>query len=83
LEKHLGVKSDIKPNKWDVMLASLDYKRIVVVINQVTISDESKKKYDFSTPSTIYGVKALGKKGNEGALKTSAALKGKKDGVGQ
>ena len=66
LAKHLGVKADLKPTKWDGMLASLDSKRIDVVINQVTIS----------------GVQALVKKGNEGAIKTAADLKGKKVGVG-
>src|SRR5690606_7650331 len=45
LSKHLGVKASLKPTKWDGMLASLDSKRIDVVINQVTISDERKKKY--------------------------------------
>jgi cystine transport system substrate-binding protein len=44
------------------MLASLDSKRIDVVINQVTISDERKKKYDFSTPYTVSGIQALVKK---------------------
>jgi len=82
LAKHLGVKADLKPTKWDGMLASLDSKRIDVVINQVTISDERKKKYDFSTPYTVSGVQALVKKGNEGAIKTAADLKGKKVGVG-
>ena len=53
LAKHLGVKASLKPTKWDGMLASLDSKRIDVVINQVTISDERKKKYDFSTPYTV------------------------------
>lgn len=43
LAKHLGVKASLKPTKWDGMLASLDSKRIDVVINQVTISDERKK----------------------------------------
>jgi cystine transport system substrate-binding protein len=55
LAKHLGVKADLKPTKWDGMLASLDSKRIDVVINQVTISDERKKKYDFSTPTPSPG----------------------------
>jgi cystine transport system substrate-binding protein len=59
------------------MLASLDSKRIDVVINQVTISDE-RKKYDFSTPYTVSGIQALVKKGNEGTIKTAADLKGKK-----
>ncbi|ELS1541112.1 cystine ABC transporter substrate-binding protein [Salmonella enterica] len=70
LAKHLGVK------------ASLDAKRIDVVINQVTISDVRKKKYDFSTPYTVSGVQALVKKGNEGTIKTAADLQGKKVGVG-
>lgn len=34
LAKHLGVKANLKPTKWDGMLASLDSKRIDVVINQ-------------------------------------------------
>lgn len=43
LAKHIGVKADLKPTKWDGMLASLDSKRIDVVINRVTISDQRKK----------------------------------------
>lgn len=82
LAKQLGVKATLKPTKWDGMLASLDSKRIDVVINQVTISDERKKKYDFSTPYTVSGIQALVKKGNEGQIKTAADLKGKKVGVG-
>lgn len=78
LAKHLGVKASLKPTKWDGMLASLDSKRIDVVINQVTISDERKKKYDFSTPYTVSGIQALVKKGNEGTIKSAADLKGKK-----
>lgn len=63
LAKHLGVEASLKPTKWDGMLeVSLDSKRIDVVINQVTISDERKKKYDFSTPYTISGIQALVKK---------------------
>ncbi len=82
LAKHLGVKADLKPTKWDGMLASLDSKRIDVVINQVTISPERQKKYDFSTPYTISGIQALVKKGSEDSIKTAADLKGKKVGVG-
>ncbi|UYU30617.1 cystine ABC transporter substrate-binding protein [Siccibacter colletis] len=82
LAQHLGVKASLKPTKWDGMLASLDSKRIDVVINQVTISDERKKKYDFSTPYTVSGIQALVKKDNAGSIKTAADLKGKKVGVG-
>ncbi len=62
LAKHLVSQASLKPTKWDGMLASLDSKRIDVVINQVTISDERKKKYDFSTPYTISGIQALVKR---------------------
>ncbi len=82
LAQHLGVKAALKPTKWDGMLASLDSKRIDVVINQVTISDERKKKYDFSTPYTVSGIQALVKKGNEGSITGPDSLKGKKVGVG-
>jgi len=82
LAHHLGLKASLKPTKWDGMLASLDSKRIDVVINQVTISDERKKKYDFSTAYTVSGIQALAKKGNESAIKSAADLKGKKVGVG-
>lgn len=82
LSKRLGVKASLKPTKWDGMLASLDSKRIDVVINQVTISDERKKKYDFSTPYTVSGIQALVKKENADSVKSADDLKGKKVGVG-
>jgi len=82
LAKQLGVKADLKPTKWDGMLAALDSGRIDVVINQVTISSERQKKYDFSTPYTYSGIQALVKKGQEDGIKTAADLKGKKVGVG-
>ncbi|MTH48767.1 cystine ABC transporter substrate-binding protein [Intestinirhabdus alba] len=82
LASHLGVKAALKPTKWDGMLASLDSKRIDVAINQVTISPERQKKYDFSTPYTVSGIQALVKKGNEGNIKTANDLQGKKVGVG-
>ena len=77
LAKHIGVKADLKPTKWDGMLASLDSKRIDVVINGHYFRP-AQEKYDFSTPYTISGVQALVKKGNEGVIKTAADLKGKK-----
>lgn len=55
LAKHLGVKADLKPTKWDGMLASLDSKRIDVVINQVTISDQRKKNMISRRPILFQG----------------------------
>ena len=82
LAQHLGVKAKLNPTKWDGMLASLDSKRIDVVINQVTISPERQKKYDFSTPYTVSGIQALVLKKNVDAIKTADDLAGKKVGVG-
>ncbi|WP_114193437.1 cystine ABC transporter substrate-binding protein [Edaphovirga cremea] len=82
LAQHMGVKAKLTPTKWDGMLASLESKRIDVAINQVTISDERKKKYDFSTPYTISGIQVLTKKGNESQFTKPDDLKGKKVGVG-
>lgn len=62
LAQHMGVKAKLQPTKWDGMLASLESKRIDVAINQVTISPERQKKYDFSTPYTVSGIQALTKK---------------------
>ncbi|EXU76282.1 MULTISPECIES: cystine ABC transporter substrate-binding protein [Erwinia] len=82
LAQHLGVKASLKPTKWDGMLASLDSGRIDVVINQVTISDERQKKYDFSTPYTVSGIQALTLKKNAATINKPDDLSGKKVGVG-
>lgn len=62
LAKHLGVEASLKPTKWDGMLASLDSKRIDVVINQVTISDERKKKIRFLYPVHHFRYSGAGEK---------------------
>ncbi|MFI8415747.1 cystine ABC transporter substrate-binding protein [Serratia sp. NPDC078593] len=82
LAQHMGVKAKLTPTKWDGMLASLESKRIDVAINQVTISEDRKKKYDFSTPYTVSGIQALVKKGHEGDITKPEDLSGKKVGVG-
>ncbi len=82
LAKELGVKAEFQPSKWDGILAALESKRLDLVINQVTISEERKQKYDFSTPYTVSGIQALVRKGNEDSIKSAADLAGKKVGVG-
>lgn len=84
LAKELGVKAKIQPTKWDGILAALESKRLDAVVNQVTISEERKKKYDFSEPYTISGIQALVLKKNLDTLniKSAADLAGKKVGVG-
>ena len=84
LAKELGVKVKLQPTKWDGILAALESKRLDAVINQVTISEELKKKYDFSEPYTVSGIQALvlTKKAAELNIKSAADLAGKKVGVG-
>lgn len=69
LAKHLGVKASLKPTKWDGMLASLDSKRIDVVINQVTISDERKKNMISPRPIPSLVSRRWSKKAMKRALK--------------
>lgn len=84
IAEQLGVKAKLQPTKWDGILAALESKRLDVVINQVTISDERRKKYDFSTPYTVSGIQALVLKSKAEALNIRSAqdLAGKKVGVG-
>ena len=82
LAKELGVKVKLQPTKWDGILAALESKRLDAVINQVTISEERKKKYDFSEPYTVSGIQALTLTKNKDTIKTAADLAGKKVGVG-
>ncbi|MGH8433519.1 MAG: cystine ABC transporter substrate-binding protein [Pseudomonas sp.] len=81
LAKELGVKPEFQPTKWDGILAALESKRLDVVINQVTISEERKKKYDFSAPYTVSGIQVLTRKGQEGQFSKPTDLNGKKIGV--
>jgi len=82
LARELGVKVEFQPTKWDGILAALESKRLDVVINQVTISDERRKKYDFSTPYTISGIQALTRKADGDSITSAQDLAGKKVGVG-
>jgi cystine transport system substrate-binding protein len=81
LAKELGVKVKLQATPWDGILAALESKRLDAVVNQVTISEERKKKYDFSEPYTVSGIQALVLKKNLNTIKTDD-LAGKKVGVG-
>ncbi|WP_420235156.1 cystine ABC transporter substrate-binding protein [Pseudomonas sp. ABY48] len=84
LAKELGVKVKLQTTPWAGILAALESKRLDAVVNQVTISEERKKKYDFSEPYTVSGIQALvlAKKADELNIKKAADLDGKKVGVG-
>jgi cystine transport system substrate-binding protein len=78
LAKELGVKVKLQATPWDGILAALESKRLDAVVNQVTISEERKKKYDFSEPYTVSGIQALVLKKNLNTIKTADDLAGKK-----
>jgi L-cystine transport system substrate-binding protein len=78
----LGAKAEFVPSKWDGMLAALEAGRLDVVINQVEITEERKKKFDFSQPYTISGIQIIVRRGDEGKISKPADLAGRPVGVG-
>lgn len=49
----LGVEVRFEETQWDAIFAGLDAGRFETIANQVTINDERKEKYVFSTPYTV------------------------------
>jgi cystine transport system substrate-binding protein len=74
--KKLGVKAEFLEGKWDGLIAGLDANRYDAVINQVGITEERKKKYDFSEPY-IASKAVLIVKSDNADIKDFPDLKGK------
>jgi cystine transport system substrate-binding protein len=79
IASRLGVKAEFIEGKWDGLIAGLDAKRYDVVINEVTVTDARKAKYDFSDVY-IVSKAALVVRSDNAVLKSFADLKGKKAG---
>jgi cystine transport system substrate-binding protein len=77
----IGVKPEFTPSKWEGILAALNSDRFDAVFNQVTISDERKKAYEFSQPYTYSGLQILVRKDRVKDIKSPDDLAGKKVGV--
>lgn len=75
--KRIGVKVAFTEGPWDGLIAGLDANRYDAVINEVTITQARKEKYDFSDP---YGATkaVLIVRSGEKNIKGFADLKGKK-----
>jgi cystine transport system substrate-binding protein len=73
----LGVKAEFLEGKWDGLIAGLDANRYDTVINQVGITEERKKKYDFSEPY-IASKAVLIVRADDDSIKGFSDLKGKK-----
>lgn len=76
IAKRLGLKAVFAEGKWDGLIAGLDANRYDVVINQVTVTEARKAKYDFSDPYGATKAVLVVKSGDK-AIKTFADLKGK------
>jgi len=77
IAQNIGVKAEFTEAKWDGLIAGLDARRYDVVINEVTITDERKAKYDFSAPYIVSKAVLLVRNDNN-SIKSFADLKGKK-----
>lgn len=77
----MGLKPEFTPSKWEGILAALDSGRFDVIFNQVTLSDERKKAYDFSQPYTYSGLQILVRKDRLKDIKGPDDLAGRKVGV--
>jgi cystine transport system substrate-binding protein len=72
----LGVKPAFQETQFDAIFAGLEAKRFDVVANQVSITDERKAKYEFSTPYTVSTGVVVTKSDNNG-ISSFDSLKGK------
>jgi L-cystine transport system substrate-binding protein len=72
----LGVDVKFQETQWDAIFAGLDAGRFDAIANQVSITDERKAKYAFSTPYTVSpGVIVTAKDDND--ISSFADLDGK------
>jgi len=73
----LGVKPEFVEGKWDGLIAGLDSNRYDAVINQVGITEERQKKFNFSNPYIVSKV-VLIVSDKDDTIKDFADLKDKK-----
>lgn len=79
IAKKIGVQAEFIETKWDGMFAGLDSKRFDIVVNEVTIKEDRKVKYDFSDPYIVSKAVLIVHKDNKD-IKKITDLKGKKAG---
>ena len=77
----MGLKAEFTPSKWEGILAALETGRFDTVFNQVTITEERKKAYDFSQPYTYSGLQILVRKDHVKDIKGPDDLAGRSVGV--
>ncbi|MCF3138978.1 amino acid ABC transporter substrate-binding protein [Paenarthrobacter sp. AR 02] len=72
----LGVKATFQETQFDGIFAGLEAKRFDTIANQISINDERKAKYEFSTPYTVSTGVVVTKSDNN-SINSFADLKGK------
>lgn len=82
LAAHMGLTAKFVPTPWSGLLAGLDASRFDVVINQVTITPDRQKKYQFSKPYTVSGAQILVRKDDSTKYTKISDLAGHVVGVG-
>ena len=76
--KKLNLKIEFLTAPWDAMLAAYDAGKADAVFNQVSVTDERKKKYDYAQHYTVvHGAIITHKDNND--IKSFEDLKGKKN----
>lgn len=73
----LGVKAEFLEGKWDGLIAGLDAGRYDIVVNEVTITEARKAKYDFSEPYIVSKAALIVREDNT-VIKDFVDLKGLK-----
>ena len=76
--KKLNLKIKFLTAPWDAMLAAFDAGKADAVFNQVSVTDERKKKYDYAQPYTVVHGAIITHKDNDD-IKSFDDLKGKKN----
>ena len=77
IAEELGVKAEFLETKWDSMIAGLDAGRFDTIANQVGVTEERLKKYDFSEPYTYIRGALVVRKDDE-KIKSFSDIKGLK-----
>ena len=76
--KKLNLKIEFLTAPWDAMLAAFDAGKADAVFNQVSVTDERKKKYDYAQPYTVVHGAIITHKDNDD-IKSFDDIKGKKN----
>lgn len=79
----MGVKTEFTTTEWSGILAGLGAGKYDVILNQVGITDERKKAFDFSIPYTLSSAQLIVRKNENRTFASLEDLKGKKLGLGQ